>query len=105
MLRVSDSRWAQHDGYRACFQGVEGGGSPFDVGTGAYDDNRRRRTFHDGMGGLKTIHIGHVDVHCNDIRALLLDGSQGFGAVVDDAHHLDGGIRREDMHQEFLHYA
>ena len=61
------------------------------------DEDRRRRERHDALGRLEPVHLGHVDVHGDQVRTQPFDQFDGLLAVVSLPDYLDLRVRREDL--------
>jgi hypothetical protein len=56
--------------------------------------------FHDLSDGLVTIHLRHVDIHCDYIRFYFQDHLDRFVTVPGHAHNLDIRVRAQDVLQK-----
>ena len=39
--------------------------------------------FTNGSGGLETVHVGHLDVHKNEVKRLFFEGGQSLASILD----------------------
>ena len=105
MFRMTNTRRQWQKSQRTCLTSLECHFHFTGTDDAAHDDDGRRLRLHDPARGLQSVHLGHVDIHRDDVGLQALHSLDGLFAVARRADNPDAGIRTKNMHEKVTYHG
>jgi hypothetical protein len=97
MFRMANAKRSRQNGESARLDGSEDAGCLDNVKGSAHDDDRSRMCLHYQASRLEAVHLGHVDVHGDDVRPGACHGFERGFSGSRGCNDLNLRIRHENV--------